>query len=100
MRSHPIPPLQEKVGIKCRDGGTLPERFRPKIILIEAAHMPPRLFKNEAAGGIVPQFLSTMQIQIKPSRGGVTPFKGARTIVALGRKRPRRGADPLRQVLD
>ena len=64
MCSHPIPPLGEKVGIQCRDGRTLPERFRPKIILIKAAHISPRLFEDETAGGIVPQFLCYFKFKI------------------------------------
>ena len=93
MRPYPIPPLGKKVGIQGRDGRTLPEWLRPKIIAIEAGHMTPRLFKDEAAGSVVPQLLSPVQIQVEAARGGVTPFKGARSVVALGRERPRCGAN-------
>ncbi len=73
-------PLWQRSAIAALDPG-------PEIILIKTAHMSPGLLQNKAACGVIPQFLSTVQVQVKPAGSGVTPFQRAGAVIPIGRKR-------------
>jgi hypothetical protein len=96
MGPRPVTPLDEQASVQCGDSRALPNRLSPEIVLIETAHVAAGFFQNQAAGGVIPQFLSAMKIEIETTSGDVTSFKQAGTIIALGRKRPR-SANPFSQ---
>ncbi|HQT25424.1 MAG TPA: hypothetical protein PLK99_02350, partial [Burkholderiales bacterium] len=51
--------------------------------MIEAADGPSGFLEYECAGGIIPQFLSAVQINVDPARCRIAPFQGAGAEIPL-----------------
>ena len=73
----------EQALVKSGNGRALPKWLRPEIILAKTTHMASRFFENEAAGGIIPQLLPPMEIEVKSAGCGIAPFERARAIISL-----------------
>src|SRR5882672_10426110 len=83
----PALPGIEQPGFAGCYRGALPQRIRPEIVLVEGAHEAAGFFEDQRSGGIVPQFLSAMQVDVETPGGDIAPFQGACAEIALGRIR-------------